>query len=77
MVILQAGVRKMIAEEIYNRKKIEYHKLQELEQIRQKEEMALRKNMNAKKAKEEAERLHRVSGWLYEQIREDTLVLSL
>ena len=41
---------------------LQYKKRIEAEELRKREEEELRKQMNAKKAKEEAERLHRVSG---------------
>lgn len=40
---------------------VQYHKRMEAERLRDEEEDRLRKQMNAKKAHEEAERLHRVS----------------
>ena len=40
---------------------LQYRKRIEAERLRKEEEEKLRRQMNAKKAKEEAERLHRVS----------------
>jgi myosin-7 len=59
VVVLQAGVRKMVAQRRYTRMTIEYQKRAELEKLRQQDETRLRKEMNAKRAKEEADRLHR------------------
>ncbi len=44
---------------------LQYRKRMEAEMLRKEEEAKLRKQMNAKKAKEEAERLHRVSSQSY------------
>ncbi|XP_041355506.1 myosin-VIIa-like isoform X2 [Gigantopelta aegis] len=59
VVRIQAALRTMIARKKYRRMQIEYAKRVEAERIRQEEEKKLRKQMNMKKAKEEAERHHR------------------
>ncbi|KAK2154842.1 hypothetical protein LSH36_256g06087 [Paralvinella palmiformis] len=59
VIILQAGARKVIAQRNYRRLLIEHRMRMESERQRKAEEERLKKQMNAKKAKEEAERLHR------------------
>lgn len=59
VIVLQSGVRKMIAQKKYTRAKLEYRKRLEAEKLRKETEEKLKRQMNAKKAKEEAERLHR------------------
>ncbi|XP_046338016.2 myosin-VIIa-like isoform X1 [Haliotis rufescens] len=58
VVRIQAALRTLIARKRFRRMQIEYQKRMEAERIRQEEEAKLRKKMNTKKAKEEAERHH-------------------
>ncbi|XP_025078690.1 myosin-VIIa-like isoform X2 [Pomacea canaliculata] len=58
VVQIQAAVRTIIARLRYHRLLIEHQKRMEAERLRQEEEAKLRKKMNNKKAKEEAERHH-------------------
>ncbi|XP_050389741.1 myosin-VIIa [Patella vulgata] len=58
VVKIQSSVRTLIAVKKYNRMKIELKKRLEAEHLRQEEEKLLRKKMNTKTAKEEAERHH-------------------
>ena len=59
VVKIQALVRTMIAVKKYRRQKIEYRKRVEVEQLRRQEEADLKKKMNDKKAKQEAEKNYR------------------
>ncbi|KAK7499213.1 hypothetical protein BaRGS_00009473, partial [Batillaria attramentaria] len=59
IVQIQAAVRTIGARKRLNRLRIEHQKRMEAEQLRLKEEAELRKVMNTKKAKEEAEKHHR------------------
>ncbi|XP_030055928.1 unconventional myosin-VIIa isoform X3 [Microcaecilia unicolor] len=66
---IQAHVRGMIARRLYRRLKGEYHRRREAEKLRLAEEERLKKEMSAKKAKEEAEKKHQVR--LAQLARED------
>ncbi|XP_018103359.1 unconventional myosin-VIIa isoform X2 [Xenopus laevis] len=66
---IQAHVRGMIARRLYKRLKGEYHWRLEAEKIRLAEEERLKKEMSAKKAKQEAEKMHQVR--LAQLVRED------
>ncbi|PIO38440.1 hypothetical protein AB205_0065430, partial [Aquarana catesbeiana] len=57
---IQAHARGMIARRLYRRLKGEYHRRLEAEKMRLVEEERLKKEMSAKKAKQEAERNHQV-----------------
>ncbi|ELT99384.1 hypothetical protein CAPTEDRAFT_226057 [Capitella teleta] len=59
VIVLQSGVRKIIAQKKYTRARAEYRKRLEADRLRKEEEEKLKRQMNSKKAKEEAERLHR------------------
>ncbi|KAH9525796.1 hypothetical protein Btru_002385, partial [Bulinus truncatus] len=58
IIQIQASVRTIIAQKKLRRLRIEYDMKMEAERMRIEEENALKKKMNAKKAKEEAERHH-------------------
>ncbi|XP_035827560.1 myosin-VIIa [Aplysia californica] len=58
VVQIQASVRTLLAQKKLRRLRIEYEMKMEAERIRKEEEAALKKKMNAKKAKEEADRHH-------------------
>ncbi|CAH1781656.1 unnamed protein product [Owenia fusiformis] len=58
VLVLQSAIRRALAQKLYQRMKIEHRKRMEAERMRREEEEKLRRQMNAKKAKAEAERLH-------------------
>ncbi|XP_013068549.2 myosin-VIIa-like isoform X2 [Biomphalaria glabrata] len=58
IIQIQASIRTIIAQKKLRRLKIEFDMKMEAERLRIEEEAALKKKMNAKKAKEEAERHH-------------------
>ncbi|XP_053165962.1 unconventional myosin-VIIa isoform X3 [Hemicordylus capensis] len=66
---IQAYARGMIARRLFKRLKGEYHRRLEAEKLRLLEEERLRKDMSAKKAKEEAEKKHQLR--LAQLARED------
>ncbi|XP_067995748.1 unconventional myosin-VIIa isoform X5 [Melanerpes formicivorus] len=69
VLTVQAYARGMIARRLYKRLRGEYHRRLEAEKLRLAEEERFRKEMSAKKAKEEAEKKHQVR--LAQLARED------
>ncbi|XP_070399828.1 myosin VIIAa [Nothobranchius furzeri] len=69
VITIQAYTRGMIARRLYRRLKGEYHRRLEAEKMRLAEEVKLRNQMSAKKAKAEAERKHQE--WLAKLAKED------